>query len=71
MKIEEILDKDGYLVYTTKGTSTMPLLRQDKDIVTIKKLDNNTPLNVYDVVLFKRKMMTTEPQKNICYSDNS
>ena len=51
-RFEEILDEQGYLVYTTRGASMMPLIRQHKDIVEIR------PLTVrpkkYDVCLYRR-----------------
>lgn len=34
--IEEILKRDGILVYGTRGRSMEPLLRQDRDLVTIQ-----------------------------------
>ena len=49
---EEIIEKDGYLVYTCKGFSMMPLLRQHRDLVVISKITE--PLKKYDVILFKR-----------------
>ena len=49
---EEIIEKEGYLVYTCKGYSMMPLLRQHRDLVIISKIEK--PLKKNDVVLFKR-----------------
>ena len=50
---EELLDKDGYLVYTNIGTSMLPLLRERRDIIEIRK--KTTPrCKKYDVVLYKR-----------------
>jgi signal peptidase I len=46
---EEIIEKDGYLVYTCKGFSMMPLLRQHRDLVVISKITE--PLKKYDVIL--------------------
>ena len=52
---EEILEKDGYLVYTTVGWSMMPLLRQRKDIVKIRaRKSPEERFKKYDVVLYKR-----------------
>ena len=51
---EEILDKHGYLVYTTVGTSMMPLLRQRKDVMEICKKGPER-CSKYDVVLYKVK----------------
>ena len=49
---EGILEKDGVLVYTCKGFSMMPMLRQHRDLVVISQISE--PLKKYDVVLFKR-----------------
>ena len=49
---EELLKKDGYLVYTNVGYSMMPLLRQRKDIIEIKAKGHNR-YKKYDVVLYK------------------
>ena len=51
MTFEEILEKDGRLVYTNKGVSMLPLLRQNKDVMVIEKRDE---YHVLDAVLFKR-----------------
>ncbi len=51
---EELLEKDGYLVYTNVGTSMMPLLRQRRDIIEIRKKGHTFRCKRYDVVLFKR-----------------
>lgn len=49
---EEQLEKDGVLIYTNVGDSMMPLLRQHKDIIIIKKTTGR--LKKYDVPLYKR-----------------
>ena len=49
---EELLEKDGYLVYTNVGTSMMPLLRQRRDIIEIQKKGSER-CNKYDAVLYK------------------
>ena len=49
---EEIIERDGKLVYTTRGYSMKPLLRQHRDLVVISKITE--PLKKYDVILFKR-----------------
>lgn len=54
ISIEELLDRDGQIIYTNKGVSMMPLLRQDKDLLIIKKRGLE-PLKKLDVVLFKRR----------------
>ena len=50
---EEELDKKGILVYTNKGNSMHPLIRQGKDVLIIKKC--NTRLKKMDVPLYKRE----------------
>lgn len=49
---ENEIQKNGYIVYTNEGDSMMPLLRQHRDIMVIKKITD--PLKKYDAVLFKR-----------------
>ena len=49
---EEVLAKDGKLVYKTKGCSMLPLLRQDKDLVIIETPPSR--LKALDVALYKR-----------------
>ena len=51
---KHLLETDGYLVYTTVGTSMLPLLRQQRDIIEIRKKDPLVRCNKYDVVLYKR-----------------
>lgn len=50
---EEELNKRGILVYTNKGNSMYPLIRQGKDVLIIKKC--NTRLKKMDVPLYKRE----------------
>ena len=49
---EEQLAKNGKLIYTNIGDSMMPLIRQDKDLLIIEKV--NGRLKKYDVPLYKR-----------------
>lgn len=49
---EEVLAQNGYLVYTARGISMMPLIRQNRDIVEIRPLTDRP--EKYDVVLYKR-----------------
>lgn len=53
LTFEQILDRDGSLVYKTRGISMLPLLRQDRDLVVIKK-KTDEPLKRFDVALYKR-----------------
>ena len=50
---EELLDTKGYIVYTNVGTSMLPLLRQRRDIIEIRKVSSDR-CRKYDVVLYKR-----------------
>lgn len=53
MKFEDVLEKEGVLIYTNVGYSMMPLLRQRKDIIEIRKKEPGR-CKKYDVVLYKR-----------------
>ena len=50
---EDILERDGVLVYTTRGVSMRPLLRQGRDVMMIEKPKEHW--KKYDAVLFLRK----------------
>ena len=50
--IGEILARDGVIVYRTKGTSMEPMLRQNRDLVTIRVPSSR--LQKYDVALYRR-----------------
>ena len=50
---EELLEKNGQFVYTIRGVSMMPLLRQSRDLVRIEKKGAER-CRKYDVPLFKR-----------------
>lgn len=49
---EETLDRNGYLAYTNVGVSMMPLLRQGKDVMEIRKKGPER-CKKYDAVLYK------------------
>ena len=49
---EVILNRDGKLVYKTRGVSMRPMLRENRDIVAISAPDR--PLKRYDVALYRR-----------------
>ena len=51
-KFENEIQSKGYIIYTNEGDSMMPLLRQHRDIMVIRKITE--PLKKYDAVLFKR-----------------
>lgn len=50
---EEELERSGSLVFTNKGRSMMPLLREDRDLMVIKRKGPER-CKKYDAVLFKR-----------------
>lgn len=50
---EELLDRDGYFVYTNVGSSMLPLLRQRQDIIEIRAKGPER-CKKYAVVLYKR-----------------
>ena len=49
---EELLARDGYLVYRTRGVSMEPMLRENRDLVVIRV--PALRLKKYDVALYKR-----------------
>lgn len=49
---EDLLLKDGRLVYKTKGTSMLPMLHQNRDLVVIEVPSSR--LNKFDVALYRR-----------------
>ena len=50
---EEILEEKGFLIYTNVGFSMMPLLRQRRDVIEIRKKEPGR-CKKYDVVLYKK-----------------
>ena len=53
VSFEQILEEQGRLVYTNKGISMMPLLRENSDIMIIER-KGQRKLKKLDAVLFKR-----------------
>lgn len=51
-RFEDLLERDGRLVYKTKGTSMEPMLRQNRDLVIIEVPLSR--LKKYDVALYRR-----------------
>ena len=49
---EELLRRDGVLVYKVKGVSMLPMLRQNRDLVVISRPEGR--LRPYDVALYRR-----------------
>lgn len=52
VKFEELLARDGYLVYKTRGVSMEPMLRQNRDLVIVRV--PACRLQKYDVALYRR-----------------
>ena len=52
MRLEEILEQKGWLVYKTKGISMLPMLHENQDLVVIQTPEGR--LKKYDVALYKR-----------------
>ncbi len=53
MTFEQVIQSDGRLIYTNKGDSMMPLIKQDRDLLVISKKPQHR-LKKYDVALYKR-----------------
>ena len=49
---EEILEKEGRLVYTNVGDSMWPFIREGRDLVVIERVSGK--LEKYDVPLYRR-----------------
>lgn len=52
MTFEQVLEQDGVLVYKNVGTSMLPLIRQGRDLLIIRKPQGR--LKKYDVALYRR-----------------
>ena len=50
---EDILEKDGKLVYKNVGKSMLPLIRENRDIIIIEKKTRKP--RKYDVALYKKE----------------
>ena len=53
MTYEDYLDKNGEMTYTNRGTSMMPLIKQGRDMFTVRKKGAER-CKKYDVVLYRR-----------------
>jgi signal peptidase I len=49
---EEVLARDGKLTYRTKGTSMQPMLKENRDLITVEAASSR--LRRFDVALYKR-----------------
>lgn len=54
VRFEDYLARYGSLTYKNKGTSMLPLLRQDRDLFTIVRKSQER-CKKYDIVLYKEK----------------
>lgn len=77
MRFEDVLEKEGVLIYTNVGYSMMPLLRQRKDIIEIRKKAPGR-CKKYDVVLYKagdryilHRILKVLPDKYIIAGDHN
>ena len=52
LKFEDVIERDGAIIFPNKGSSMLPLIRQGKDLMVIEKLSGKPQL--FDAVLFKR-----------------
>jgi signal peptidase I len=51
-RFEDVIERDGKLIYTNVGDSMRPLIRQDRDLLIIEKPAGR--LKKYDIPLYKR-----------------
>ncbi|MBR1862924.1 MAG: S24/S26 family peptidase [Ruminococcus sp.] len=77
MSYEEYLEKHGTLTYTNVGVSMLPLLRQGRDLFTVKKKGSKR-CRRGDVVLYRRppdkyvlhRVIETRPEDYVILGDN-
>ena len=74
---EELLNAKGFIVYTNVGGSMLPLLRQRRDVIEIRKKGPGR-CQKYDVVLYKRgdqyilhRILKVMPEGYIIAGDNN
>ncbi len=53
MTYEEYLEQNGSMTYSNVGVSMLPLLKQGRDLFTVRK-KNSERCKKYDVVLYRR-----------------
>ncbi len=53
LSFEQVLARDGRLVYTNKGVSMLPLLREGRDLMVIERKEPER-CKKWDAVLFRR-----------------
>ena len=73
---EELLARDGHLVYRTQGRSMEPMLKQNRDLVIIRVPDSR--LCKYDVAMYKRgskyilhRVIGVKPDHYLIRGDNT
>ena len=64
MSLQEVLQQKGHITYKTRGTSMEPMLRQDRDLVTIRRREAGERFMENDVVLYHRP---SEPDRLILH----
>lgn len=75
-RFEDVIERDGRLIYTNVGDSMRPLIRQDRDILIIEK--PNGRLKKYAVPLYKRnsgqyvlhRVLKVRPNDYVICGDN-
>ena len=73
---EEILARDGQLVYTNVGDSMLPLIREGRDLLVIRQPKGR--LKKYDIPLYKRdsgqyvlhRILKVRPDDYVICGDN-
>lgn len=55
ISFEEYLSENETLTYRNTGSSMMPLLKEGRDLFTVRRLEEDESPKVEDVVLFRRK----------------
>ena len=76
VRFEDVLARDGRLVYTSVGTSMLPMLRPKRDILIIERPKG--PLQRYDVPLYRRdsgktilhRIVKVRPEGYVLCGDN-
>lgn len=76
--LEAELSRNGYLVYTNKGVSMMPLLRENRDLMVIEAKRPGVRCRRLDAVLFKRdngqyvlhRILEVHPDDYLVVGDN-
>lgn len=77
MTYEEYLEQNGEMTYTNRGISMLPLLKQGRDLFTIRKKGAER-CQKYDVVLYRRppesyvlhRIVAVRPDDYILLGDN-